>query len=116
VVVSHSRTVGLAIDEAFALLEERNLAFDRNGRRGIVVTGEDAEGSGHLEYLSIAPSRAEALQLEAEFEDALGPEPSRADSGVGHLARILAHMPQVRRTDSAQATRDAQRQGAAQKP
>lgn len=114
VVMSHGRAVGISIDQAFGILEERRLGFDRTGGRGIVVTGEDTAGSGHLEYLTIAPSREEALALEAEFENLLGAQPvSVGDAGIEHLARILAHMPPARRRDAEPAARDGQRQGAA---
>jgi hypothetical protein len=116
VVVSHSRKVALSIDQAFGILEERKLAFDANLGQGIVVTGEDASVSGHLEYLSVAPSREDAMRLEAEFEAMLGSDGgSHSEAGIEHLARILSHLPQVRRTDAEQATRDAQRHGAAHK-
>jgi hypothetical protein len=111
VTLSHSRTVALSIDQVFALLEERTLAFDRAAGRGIVVTGEDAAGNGHLEYLSIAPTRAEAMRLEAEFESLLGAEPGQdSDTGIEHLARILAHMPHLRRVEPEPAKRDIHRQ------
>lgn len=111
VTLSHSRKVALSIDQVFALLEERKLAFDRDAGRGIVVTGEDAAGSGHLEYLSIAPTRAEAMRLEAEFEALLGAAPGQdSDSGIEHLAKILAHMPHLRRVEPEPAARDIHRQ------
>jgi hypothetical protein len=111
VTVSHSRSISLSIDQVFGLLDGRALAFDRDAGRGIVVTGEDAAGSGHLEYLSIAPSRAEAMRLEAEFEALLGAETDpRSETGIEHLARILSHMPQVRRPEPEQTLRDLHRQ------
>jgi len=112
VTVSHSRRIALSIDQVFGILDGRKLTFDPSAGRGIVVTGEDAAGSGHLEYLSIAPSRAEAMRLEAEFEELLGAEADpQSESGIEHLARILSHMPQVRRTEPEQAVRDLPRQG-----
>ena len=117
VVVSHSRKVAISINEAFALLEERKLAFEKERGRGIIVTGEDAAATGHLEYLSIAPSREQAMRLEAEFEGLLGSEDNSAsETGVEHLAKILSHMPQVRRKDAEQPVREGQRQGVANKP
>jgi hypothetical protein len=116
-VVSHSRTVALSIDQAFGILDERALAFDRSRGRGIIVTGEDAASTGYLEYLSIAPSRAEAMQLEAEFETALGADTDApSETGIEHLAKILSHMPQLRRKEPEQVKRDPQRHGAAHKP
>lgn len=117
VVVSHSRKVDMTIDQAFGLLEDGRLAFDRGRGRGIIVTGEDASGTGHLEYLSVAPSRDEALRLEAEFERMLGAdETAQGEAGIEHLARILSHLPPVRRQDAEPRTRDGQRHGAANKP
>ncbi|WP_119299688.1 preATP grasp domain-containing protein [Dongia deserti] len=117
VVVSHSRTVDISIDQAFGVLNERKLAFDRSQGRGIIVTGEDASGSGHLEYLSIAPSREDAMRLEAEFEGLLGFDmPSQTEAGIGHLAKILAHLPQIRRKEVEQALQDGQRHGIAHQP
>jgi hypothetical protein len=111
VTLSHSRIVALSIDQVFRLMEERKLAFDRDAGCGIVVTGEDAAGSGHLEYLSIAPTRAEAVRLEAEFESLLGAEPGQeSDTGIEHLAKILANMPHLRRVEPEPAARDIQRQ------
>jgi hypothetical protein len=116
-VVSHSRKIAVSIDQAFGLLEERKLAFDRNEGRGIVVTGEDAAGTGHLEYLSVAPSREEAMQLEAEFESLLGSDADpQSEAGIEHLARILSHMPPIRRKGAEQAIHDALRHGTAHKP
>ena len=117
VVVSHSRSVAISIDQAFGILDERKLTFDRNEGRGIVVTGEDAAGTGHLEYLSIAPSRAEAMRLEAEFESILGSDADpQSEAGIEHLARILSHMPPIRRKDAEQAIHDPLRHGTAHKP
>jgi hypothetical protein len=117
VVVSHGRRVAVSIDQAFGILEERKLAFDPHEGRGIIVTGEDAAGTGHLEYLSIAPSRADAMWLEAEFEGILGADADpQSEAGIEHLARILSHMPPIRRKDAEQAIRDALRHGTAHKP
>ena len=93
----------------FGILDQRKLAFDRAAGSGIVMTGEDAAGSGHLEYLSIAPGRDDAMRLEAEFEALLGADSdSQSETGIEHLARILSHMPQPRRQE--QAGRDLPRQ------
>jgi hypothetical protein len=117
VVVSHSRRIAISIDQAFGVLDDRKLAFDRGAGRGIIVTGEDAAGSGHLEYLAIAPTRAEAMRLEAEFESLLGSDAdAHSETGIEHLARILSHMPPVRQKDGETAIRDSQRHGAAHKP
>ena len=117
VVVSHSRSVAISIDQAFGILDERKLTFDRNEGRGIVVTGEDAAGTGHLEYLSIAPSRVEAMRLEAELESILGSDADpQSEAGIQHLARILSHMPPIRRKDTEQAIHDPLRHGIAHKP
>jgi len=111
VTLSHSRTIALSIDQVFAVMDERGLAFDRGAARGIVITGEDAAGSGHLEYLSIAPSREEAMRLEAAFEALLGAETDLpSETGIEHLARILSHMPPVRRSEPDKAVRDIPRQ------
>ena len=111
VTLSHSRTIPLSIDQVFAVMDERGLAFDRGAARGIVITGEDAAGSGHLEYLSIAPSREEAMRLEAAFEAVLGAETDLpSETGIEHLARILSHMPPVRRSEPDKAVRDIPRQ------
>lgn len=117
VVVSHSRKIAMSIDQTFGILEERKLGFDRSRRFGVIVTGEDASGSGHLEYLSIAPSREQAMQLEAEFEGLLGVDRSaQSEAGIEHLAKILSHFPQGRRFDAEPTVRDGQRQGIANKP
>ncbi len=116
VVLSHSRKVAASIDQVFGMLDERKLAFRQSDARGVIVTGEDASVSGHLEYLTVAPSREEAMGLEAEFENMLGPDVARSDAGVEHLARILSHLPPVRHADGERAPRDGQRHGAANKP
>lgn len=108
VVVSHSRTVSMPIDRAFGILDECKLAFDTNAGRGIIVTGEDTALSGHLEYLSIAPSREEALRLEAEFESILTPGAyDESRGGIEHLARILSHLPPVQKDESDEVARAA---------
>lgn len=117
VTLSHSRNAALSIDQAFAMLDEHRLAFDARIGRGIVVTGEDMAATGYLEYLSIAPTREDAARLEAEFEGLLGADveaPSR--TGIEHLAKILSHMPAVRRKDVDGADRGTPRHGAANKP
>jgi hypothetical protein len=117
VTLSHSRNTALSIDRAFALLEEHKLAFDAKAGRGIIVTGEDMAATGYLEYLSIAPTREDAMRLEAEFEGLLGvgvEEPGQ--TGIEHLAKILSHMPAVRRKDADGADHGAPRHGAANKP
>ncbi|MEZ5832275.1 MAG: peptide ligase PGM1-related protein [Dongiaceae bacterium] len=117
VVVSHSRNVAVSIDQALSIADERKLAFDRKARRGVIVTGEDAAWTGYVEYLSIAPSREEAMRLETEFESALGPDTApHGEAGIEHLAKILSHMPQVRRRDPDRAIGDVPRHGAAHKP
>ncbi|HKP22565.1 MAG TPA: peptide ligase PGM1-related protein [Dongiaceae bacterium] len=117
VTVSHSRSIAMSIDEVFGILDSQKLAFDRGAGRGIVITGEDAAGSGHLEYLSIAPARDEAMRLEAEFEALLGGEADpQSDSGIEHLARILSHMPQLRRLEPEQMAREVPRQERRIKP
>src|SRR5262245_47032852 len=72
VTLSHSRNAALSIDQAFAIIEEHKLTFDATAGRGIIVTGEDMAGTGYLEYLSVAPTREDAMRLEAEFEGLLG--------------------------------------------
>jgi hypothetical protein len=117
VVVSHSRTVAVSIDQVFGILAERALGFDRSVGRGVIVTQEDAAATGHVEYLSIAPTRAEAMRLEAEFEALLGTDAdAQSVAGIEHLAKILSHMPPVRRNEAEQSARDFPRQGASQQP
>jgi hypothetical protein len=116
VVISHSRKVATSIDQVFGMLDEHKLAFKQSEGRGIIVTGEDTSASGHLEYLSVAPSREDALHLEARFESMLGPDAEQSESGIEHLAKILSHLPQVRRQDAEPVVRDGQRQGVANKP
>jgi hypothetical protein len=116
VVLSHSRKVVTSIDQVFGMLDERQLAFKQSEGRGIIVAGEDASGSGHLEYFSVAPSREEAMRLEAEFESMLGPDAAQSETGIEHLAKILSHLPQVRRNDAEPVVRDGQRHGVANKP
>jgi hypothetical protein len=117
VTLSHSSNVALSIDQAFAILDERELAFDAKAGRGIIVTGEDMAGTGYLEYLSIAPTRAEAARLETEFEGILGAgADEQGQTGIEHLAKILSHMPPARRKDTGDASHGAPRHGAANKP
>ncbi len=106
VVVSHSSTVSMVVEEAFGILDERKLAFDAAAQRGIVITGEDTAQSGLLEYLSIAPTRDEAMRLETAFESILTAGASdEGRSGIEHLARILWHMPRVQPAASDEAAR-----------
>lgn len=108
VVLSHSKTIAMPIDDVFRILEERQLGFDAQTRRGIIVVSEDAAQTGHLGYISIAASREEAGKLEADFEALL--EPAAVDegrTGIEHLARILSHLPPVRHEESEQTTRAA---------
>ena len=87
----------MTLDEAFDLLRDKGLAYDAMIRQGIVIVAEDTAESGHLEYLSIAPSRAEAARIEMAFEGALIPAEPEADrGGMEHLARILSHLPPVK--------------------
>jgi hypothetical protein len=118
VTVSHSRSIAMSIDEVFGVLDSQKLAFDRGAGRGIIITGEDAAGSGHLEYLSIAPARDEAMRLEAAFEALLGGEANpQSDTGIEHLARILSQMPQLRRIEQPeQVAREVHRQERRFKP
>jgi hypothetical protein len=103
---SHSRDVAVGFARIQEALAARHLGFERRRRRGVIFTAEDCVGSGFLEYLSIAPSRGEALRLEAEFEALLDeladtaarPPAPRAPSpsvGVVHLSNILDHLPAV---------------------
>jgi hypothetical protein len=118
VTVSHSRSTTMSIDEVLGTLDSQKLAFDRDAGRGIIITGEDAVGSGHLEYLSIAPARDEAMRLEAAFEALLGGEANpQSDTGIEHLARILSQMPQLRRIEQPeQVAREVHRQERRSKP
>jgi len=104
VVMSHSKTIAMPIDDVFGALEARKLAFDADTRQGIIVVSEDAAQTGHLGYISIAPSREQAAKLEADFEAVL--EPAADDEsrvGIEHLARILSHLPPVRPDEHDQA-------------
>jgi hypothetical protein len=93
-VMSHSMNVAMTLGEAFNLLRDKGLAYEAKTRQGIVIVAEDTAHSGHLEYLSIAPSRAEAARIEMAFEGALVPaEPEGDRGGLEHLARILSHLP-----------------------
>lgn len=108
VVVSHSRTIGMPVDQAFGILDERKLAFDSKAGRGIIVTGEDTTRSGLLEYLSIAPSREEAMTLEMAFENILASVAGdESRGGIEHLARILSHLPPVQKDESDEVARTA---------
>jgi hypothetical protein len=97
VVASHSRDAGADFDRVTELLAACGLGFNDKAGRGIILTGEDCAASGYLEYLSVAPTRAEVMRLEAAFEtllDGLGQaEGAAQQSGIEHLARILAHLP-----------------------
>jgi hypothetical protein len=100
VVASHSREVATDIDRVIALLTERKLDFDAKAGRGIILTAEDCAGCGYVEYLSVAPTRAEVMRLEAAFEsllDGIGGDrkPEAARAGIEHLANILSHLPPV---------------------
>jgi len=99
VVVSHSMTVAMPVDQAFDILHESGLGFDAKAGRGVILTCEDPAGWGHLEYLSVAPSREEALSLEMAFENTLIPSKQEdSQGGIDHLARILSHLPPVRKS------------------
>jgi hypothetical protein len=120
VTASHSRTVLLSLERVLEILAERNLGFDAALGRGIILTAEDTAGSGFLEYLSVAPTREEALQVETAFESILiseGYEERRG--GVEHLANIVAHLTAGRGAEAAPKTAPAKldiRQTAAGKP
>jgi len=93
VVASHSRNIALGLDRVLDLLRHAKLDFDAAVGRGVILTAEDTAGSGHVEYLSIARSRPEALQLEAEFERMLDEgAPRERPAGIEHLERILSHL------------------------
>ncbi len=50
------------------------------------------------------------MRLEAAFEDSLGADSDpQSETGIEHLARILSHMPQLRRQVPEQAARDHHR-------
>jgi hypothetical protein len=107
-VMSHSKTIAMQIDDVFGVLEARKLAFDAETRQGIIVVSEDAAQTGHLGYISIAPSREQVAKLEADFEALL--EPAADDenrAGIEHLTRILSHLPPVRRDEPEEAIRAA---------
>lgn len=115
VVASHSRGTGLGIDRVLDLLRQAKLAFEPATDRGVILAGEDTAGSGHLEYLSIAPSRAEAMQIEAAFEWMLDAGAAQErPSGIEHLERILSQLaPREAETGSGAAEAEpAARQGA----
>jgi hypothetical protein len=92
-VASHSRDINIGIDRVLGILRQAKLGFDAESGRGIILTAEDAAGSGFLEYLSIARTHAEALQLETVFERMLeaGFYEERP-SGIEHLENILTHL------------------------
>lgn len=93
VVASHSRNVALRFRRVLDILRDAQLNFDTATGRGVVLTAEDAAGSGYLEYLSIGRSRAEAMQIEAEFERMLDEAaPRERPRGIEHLERILSHL------------------------
>jgi hypothetical protein len=75
------------------ILRQAKLDFDAESGRGIILTAEDAAGSGFLEYLSVARTHAEALQLEAVFERMLDQGfYEERPSGIEHLENILTHL------------------------
>ena len=88
------------------ILAQRRLGFDPETGRGIILTAEDCAESGFIEYLSVAPTRSEAFQLEAAFEMLLAGLGAAAP-GVGHLANILAHLPAIEGTPPTEAGRKA---------
>lgn len=121
VVASHSRDAGADFDRVTELLAACGLGFNDKTGRGIILTGEDCAASGYLEYLSVAPTRTEVMRLEAAFEtllDGLGQaEGAAQQSGIEHLARILAHLPPVPPEAGRENERDAgPLQGAAGTP
>jgi hypothetical protein len=111
-VASHSRKIAIGIERVLDILAEAKLDFDAETGRGIILTAEDAAGSGFLEYLSVARTHGEALQLEALFERMLddGVYEERP-SGIEHLENILSHLPPVaqeQEPDGAAEPEDAQ--------
>jgi Pre ATP-grasp domain/PGM1 C-terminal domain len=108
VVMSHSKTVAMSVDDVFGVMKRHKLGFDAETRRGIIIVSEDAAETGHLGYISIAPSRALAANIESEFEALLEPAIQEEDeTGIGHLARILSHLPPAQQESGERATRDA---------
>ena len=95
-VASHSRAIAIGIDRVLDILRQAKLTFDAESGRGVILTAEDAAGSGFLEYLSVARTHAEALQIEAAFERMLDDGAYEArPSGIEHLENILSHLPPV---------------------
>lgn len=92
-VASHSRSISVGIDNVLGILRQANLDFEPEAGRGIILTAEDAANSGFIEYLSVARSHAEAMQLETVFERMLdaGYYEDRP-SGIEHLENILTHL------------------------
>jgi hypothetical protein len=92
-VASHSRDITVGIERVLGILRQAKLDFAAESGRGIILTAEDAAGSGFLEYLSVARTHAEALQLESVFERMLdrGFYEERP-SGIEHLENILTHL------------------------
>ena len=105
IAASHSRDTAAGFGQIVDILVQRHLGFDPETERGIVLTAEDCAESGFLEYLSVAPTRAEALQIEAAFEMLLVGLGAAAP-GVGHLANILAHLPAIGTAPAAPAGRE----------
>ena len=106
VVASHSRDTAAGFSQIVDILAQRRLGFDPETGRGIILTAEDCAESGFIEYLSVAPTRSEAFQLEAAFEMLLAGLGAAAP-GVGHLANILAHLPAIEGTPPTEAGRKA---------
>ena len=106
VAASHSRDTKAEFGQIVDILDQRRLGFDPDSGRGIILAAEDCADSGYIEYLSVAPTRAEALQLEAACEMLLDGLVAAAP-GVGHLANILAHLPAIEAAPSAEARRKA---------
>lgn len=118
VVASHHRNVACGIGQVLDLLRRSRLAFSMETGQGVILTAEDTAESGYLEYLSIARSHAEAVQLEAAFERMLdaGAHEERP-SGIEHLENILSHFPSAgpERTGAGPESDSPARQGTARK-
>jgi hypothetical protein len=71
VIMAHNKIPAPSLLSVLALLEQRDLAFNSVTKSGIVITVDDTERSGVIEFLCISRDRYSAERLESAFESYL---------------------------------------------
>ncbi|WP_434658211.1 peptide ligase PGM1-related protein [Pseudomonas sp. R3-56] len=69
--MAHNKIPATSLERALQLLKKYGLAFSADSKSGIIITVDDTERSGVIEFLCISKDRISAEQLESEFEDHL---------------------------------------------